>query len=244
MLILKKIVKENKEWFWVLWNFIFLIFFFVHGIFKIKLLFDNELAMVLCYMTQSWLSLSFWNGRQNVVLNPLQFPINYSSPTWFPYLWHAMLVYVPNDKTNPKKRSFLLCLVWGLRHINMHKVIMFVVKRASSNFKYSFWTKHGWCWMKFIHNENVCVDGKWSINDEIDSLREKRKKRCSWMTSSMNYFSKLSHVQLIHKTFYVWLLTSSPSHWAKYSTSSMITPCARVVCGYLPWHLLDSMPYE
>jgi hypothetical protein len=83
--------------------YFYFIFIFLHGIFKINWLFDTELAMVP-YMTQSWLSLSFWNGTQNVVLNPLQFPIKYSSPTWFPYLWHAMLVvYVRNDKTNPKK---------------------------------------------------------------------------------------------------------------------------------------------
>jgi hypothetical protein len=169
----------------------------LHGIFKINWLFDTELAMVP-YMTQSWLSLSFWNGTQNVVLNPLQFPIKYSSPTWFPYLWHAMLVYVPNDKTNQKKKVFSCVWFWGLRHRNMHKVILFVVKRTSSNFKYWFWMKHGWCWMNFIHIENVCVDGKWSINDEIHSLRE--KKRCSRMTSSMNYLSKQSHVQFI-KTF-------------------------------------------
>jgi hypothetical protein len=62
----------------------------------------------------------------------------------------------------PKKKSFFLCLVWGLRHRNMHKVILFVVKRTSLNFKYSFWKKHGWCWMNLIHIENVCVDGKWS----------------------------------------------------------------------------------
>jgi hypothetical protein len=143
-------------------GFFLFIYLFFCMVFKLKLLFDTELAMVLCYMSQSWLSLSFWNGTQNVVLNPLQFPIKYCSPTWFPYLWRAMLVvYVPNDKTNPKK-SFLLCLVGGLRHRNMHKVILFVVKRTSLNFKYSFWKKHGWCWMNLIHIENVCVDGKWS----------------------------------------------------------------------------------
>jgi len=50
---------------------------------------------------------------------------------------HAMLVYVPNDKTNPKKKkkSFLLCLVWGLRHTNMHKLILFVVKKNHIKFQ-------------------------------------------------------------------------------------------------------------
>lgn len=132
------------------------LFIFAWNYFKIKLLFDTELAMVLCYMTQNSFALSFWNGTQNVVLNPLQFPIKYSSPTWFPYLWHAMWVYVPHDKANQKKKSFVLCLVWELRHRNMHKVILFVVKKNLIKFQI-FILDETWMMLDELHPYWKCM---------------------------------------------------------------------------------------
>ncbi len=146
-------MKENKEWFWVLWNYYYYYYYYYYFAWNLQnqitiwhwtchgtMLYDPKLIIIWAFeMEHKMLSSTHFNFQWNMVhlLDPHTFG-------------HAMLVYVPNNKTNQKKKkSFLLCLVWGLRHTNMHKLILFVVKRTSSNFKYSFWIKHGWCWDEF-----------------------------------------------------------------------------------------------
>ncbi len=48
-----------------------------------------------------------------------------------------------------KKNKILFCLVWGLRHRNMHKSYCLLLKEPHQISTIHF----GWCWMNFIHIE-------------------------------------------------------------------------------------------